>query len=56
MSLSYHTDNTLMSRISHSNEASVLLEHTPLTEHDLLSMALQCFGGSGYCQTGLRRD
>jgi len=40
VSLSYHTDNTLMSRISHSHEAAVLLDHTPLTERDLLSMAL----------------
>ena len=41
VSLSYHTDNTLMSRISHSHEAAALLEHTPLTESDLLRMALQ---------------
>ena len=40
VSLSYHTDNTLMSRISHSHEAAALLQHTPLTEHDLLQMAL----------------
>jgi adenosine deaminase len=40
VSLSYHTDNTLMSRITHSHEARVLLAHTPLTEHDLRRMAL----------------
>ena len=40
ISLSYHTDNTLMSRISHNSEAAALLAHTPLTEADLLQMAL----------------
>ena len=40
ISLSYHTDNTLMSRISHNSEAASLLAHTPLTEVDLLQMAL----------------
>jgi adenosine deaminase len=39
VSLSYHTDNTLMSRITHSSEARVLLEDTPLGVADLLTMA-----------------
>jgi adenosine deaminase len=41
VSLSYHTDNTLMSCITHAEEAAALLEHTPLTEADLVQMALQ---------------
>ena len=41
VSLSYHTDNRLMSCITHSGEAAALLQHTPLTERDLLNMALQ---------------
>lgn len=41
MSLSYHTDNRLMSCISHSSEAAALLEHTPLTEADLLRMGIE---------------
>ncbi len=41
VSLSYHTDNRLMSCITHAGEAAALLEHTPLTEADLLQMALQ---------------
>ncbi len=41
VSLSYHTDNRLMSRISHSSEALALLQHTPLTLVDLLQMGLQ---------------
>ena len=39
VSLSYHTDNTLMSRISFGDEAAALLRETPLTEVDLLAMA-----------------
>ncbi len=39
VSLSYHTDNTLMSCISHGGEAQALLQHTPLTAADLLAMA-----------------
>ncbi len=39
LSLSYHTDNRLMSCISHNGEAAALLEHTALTEADLLAMA-----------------
>ncbi|MES2957797.1 MAG: adenosine deaminase family protein [Pseudomonadota bacterium] len=38
LSLSYHTDNRLMSRITHSSEATALLQHTPLYLADLLSM------------------
>ena len=41
VSLSYHTDNRLMSRITQSGEALALLRATPLTEADLLAMALQ---------------
>jgi adenosine deaminase len=41
VSLSYHTDNRLISRISHSQEAAELLRHTPLTAADLLAMARQ---------------
>ena len=41
VSLSYHTDNRLMSCISLAEEAAALLAYTPLTETDLLQMALQ---------------
>jgi len=41
LSLSFHTDNRLMSRISHSSEALALLQHTPLTVADLLRMGLE---------------
>jgi adenosine deaminase len=41
VSLSYHTDNRLMSCITHSGEAQALLNDTPLTEADLLAMARQ---------------
>ena len=46
VSLSYHTDNRLMSSISLAEEAAALLAHTPLTETDLLQMALQAAGHS----------
>ena len=39
VSLSYHTDNRLMSRITHSHEAAALLQHTSLTTTNLLAMA-----------------
>jgi adenosine deaminase len=39
VSLSFHTDNRLMSCITHSEEAAALLEHTPLAEADLREMA-----------------
>ena len=41
VSLSYHTDNRLMSCINQSEEAAALLAHTTLTEADLLAMAKQ---------------
>jgi adenosine deaminase len=41
ISLSYHTDNRLISCISHSQEAAELLCHTPLAPADLLAMARQ---------------
>ncbi len=41
VSLSYHTDNRLMSCITHTSEAEALLTQTTLTEADLLAMALQ---------------
>jgi len=41
LSLSFHTDNRLMSRITHSSEALALLQQTPLTITDLLQMGLQ---------------
>ncbi len=40
VSLSYHTDNRLMSCIDPSGEALALLRDTPLAEADLLAMAL----------------
>ena len=40
VSLSYHTDNRLVSCISHSAEAAALLTQTDLTEADLLEMGL----------------
>jgi adenosine deaminase len=41
VSLSYHTDNRLMSCITHSGEAAALLGETSLTEDDLLAMAAE---------------
>ena len=41
VSLSYHTDNRLMSCITQVGEAAALLRYTTLTEADLLAMALQ---------------
>ena len=41
LSLGYNTDNTLMSCITQAEEATALLLHTPLTEADLVQMALQ---------------
>jgi len=46
VSLSYHTDNRLMSCITHSEEAAQLLRHTPLTAGDLLAMARHAAGHS----------
>lgn len=41
VSLSYHTDNRLMSCTDPAREAAALLAETPLTEADLLAMALE---------------
>ena len=41
LSLSFHTDNRLMSGISQSSEALALLEHTPLGLADLVRMGLE---------------
>lgn len=41
LSLSYHTDNRLMSCITQTSEAAALLSQTPLTEADLLAMAAE---------------
>ncbi|HEY6087777.1 MAG TPA: adenosine deaminase family protein, partial [Burkholderiaceae bacterium] len=41
VSLSFHTDNRLMSRITHSSETLALLQHTSLTPEDLLRMGQQ---------------
>jgi adenosine deaminase len=41
VSLSYHTDNRLISCITHSGEAAALLAATSLTEADLLEMTVQ---------------
>ena len=46
VSLSYHTDNRLMSCITHSSEAAALLRETTLTRADLLEMARQAAGHS----------
>jgi adenosine deaminase len=46
VSLSFHTDNTLMSCISLSGETQALLAHTPLTADDLLQMQLQAAAAS----------
>ncbi len=41
LSLSFHTDNRLISCITHSQEAAALLRDTPLTAADLIAMAQQ---------------
>jgi adenosine deaminase len=41
LSLSYHTDNPLMSCTTMTAEAAALVEHQGLTQADLLAMALQ---------------
>ncbi len=41
LSLSYHTDNRLISRTTHTAEAEALLRDTPLTTADLLAMTVQ---------------
>jgi adenosine deaminase len=40
LSLSFHTDNRLMSGITHSSEARVLMQDTALTAQDLRDMSL----------------
>jgi adenosine deaminase len=40
LSLSFHTDNRLMSGITHSSEARVLMQDTDLTARDLRDMSL----------------
>ena len=58
VSLSYHTDNRLMSCIGHSEEAAALLAQTPLTATDLVAMARQAaqhsFLGAAQRQTALQ--
>jgi adenosine deaminase len=46
VSLSYHTDNRLMSCVTHDAEALALLRDTALTEGDLLQMARLAAGAS----------
>jgi adenosine deaminase len=46
VSLSYHTDNRLMSCVTPSSEAEVLLRETPLTRDDLVAMARQAAAAS----------
>ena len=41
VSLSFHTDNRLMSQVTHSGEALALLRGTSLVEADLLRMGVQ---------------
>jgi adenosine deaminase len=41
VSLSYHTDNRLISCVTQSEEAAALLAHTVLEEIDLLAMATE---------------
>jgi adenosine deaminase len=41
LSLSYHTDNPLMSCTTMTAEAALLLEHQDLTVADLVAMAVQ---------------
>lgn len=41
VSLSFQTDNRLMSQITHSGEAAVLLHETPLSMADLLRMQIE---------------
>jgi adenosine deaminase len=46
VSLSFHTDNTLMSCITLEGEAATLLTQTPLTAPDLVQMELQAAAAS----------
>jgi adenosine deaminase len=44
--LSWHTDNRLMSCITHTGEAEALLRDTPLEAADLLAMTRQAAAAS----------
>ena len=55
VSLSYHTDNRLMSCITHSSEAQALLDQTSLSADDLLAMAVQAARHS-FLSTRARHD
>jgi adenosine deaminase len=55
VSLSYSTDNRLMSCISLAEEAAGLLRDTPLTEADLLAMAGEAVGHSFLPETDCAR-
>ena len=59
VSLSFHTDNRLVSCISHSGEALALLQHTPLRPRDLVQMgeqaAAHAFLGAGVRNAALAR-
>jgi adenosine deaminase len=46
VSLSWHTDNRLMSCITHTGEAEALLRDTPLEAADLLAMTRQAAAAS----------
>lgn len=46
ISLSFQTDNRLMSQVTHGGEAATLLRETPLTEADLLHMGLEAVAHS----------
>jgi adenosine deaminase len=41
VSLSYHTDNRLMSCVTQTEEAAALLTHTSLRDYELIAMAVQ---------------
>lgn len=55
LSLSYHTDNRLMSRVSMTSEAAALLADTPLAERDLLDMAIEAARHSFLPEAARRR-
>jgi adenosine deaminase len=55
VSLSYHTDNTLISQITLSGEAAALLAETPLTEADLLAMA-RAAAAASFLDVDVRRQ
>ena len=59
LSLSFHTDNRLMSGITHSSEARVLMQDTALTAQDLRDMSLaaaqHAFLDAGIRETARKR-